>query len=137
MLNIKKVIAVGCLFLAGCAPALQRKAIVFDNLPGHDKDYDVFLCEKFAEESTIRDPSVGQGAVEGAVGGAVIGSLLGLLVGGAIGLPLGPAAGYGAGFGALGGSTTGAAANADELERRKKAAVIVCLQGKGYQHVAY
>ena len=134
---IKKVVVVGCLFLTACAPAMSRKPIIYGEVAGRDKDYDVFDCERWANTATAADPTIGQGAAEGMVGGAVMGTLLGLLIGGATGLPLGASAGYGAGFGGVMGGAQGASANADELERRKKQAVIQCLTAKGYENAAY
>lgn len=132
---MKRFIVLCFIVSCGCTPAMQRQPIVYGEVAGQNREYDIIACERFAENSTATDPSVGQGAAEGAVGGAIVGSLLGLLVGGALGLPLGPSAGYGAGFGGISGAGSGAAANAEELTRRKKEATLLCLRARGYEVV--
>ena len=133
---MKKVVVVGCLFLAGCAPMVAKQPIVYGTVEGRDKDFDIFDCGRFAEKATTTDPSIGEGAVAGGVGGAVLGAAIGAIAGAFLG-GAGTGAALGASLGGVSGAAGGAGTNATEIARRKQEATLLCLKSRGYEYAAY
>lgn len=117
---MKRIAAILCIAVAGCAVAPQRMDYSLIDPQGVDMDryaFDYDDCAYLANQTSVGGR---------AAGGAIFGALLGAMIGGAI---CGRACAEAGARGGVVGGTVGAAGSG---VREQQTTLRACLQGRGY-----
>lgn len=133
----RRMIIVGCVLTFGCA-AMQPKPMVYPDGKYNSIQYgqDLASCESWAEGAAYEGTaSVADGTVTGGLGGAILGAALGAALSAVLGFDAGVGVLAGTAVGGIEGLAGGAAYSAVERERRRKDAVLLCLEKHGYKAV--